>query len=598
MTYIWFSVDPQSTRDEMVELPREVRRSDMPFEPTHSHETDRVVTLQEWRGEVRDFLQTQERRRQVFPRAALVGLLAGAFAVAFRWALTGGEALRTRLIVWAHHYPTWGWLLPTCIGAVGAGIAVHLVARMAPETAGSGIPHLEAVLYRLRSMRWHRIIPVKFVGGAFAIAGGLTLGREGPTVQMGGAVGAAVAEWLHVTPRERQTLIAAGAGAGLAAAFNAPLAGLAFVLEEVQRDFSPMVFGASFIAAVTADVVTRSLTDQLPVFHIATYPVPPLLALPAFLVLGLLTGALGVAFNRGLLGTLEFFAGLGSWLSRMGAWPARLAGAFVGAVVGLIGWFVPHALGGGHVLVEAVLTGQVALSLIPLWFVLRFGLTMVSYGCGAPGGIFAPLLVLGALIGLGVGEITHLVLPDAVNHPETFAVVGMAAYFAAIVRAPLTGIVLIVEMTNNYAQMLPLLVACFSAYAVADALGDLPIYEALLERDVRRDGTAPELHGTLVLELTVQTYSAFEGKRVQELGLPPGCVLVTMRRGIHESVPTANTRLEAGDRITAVVAPQAATAVALLREGCEAPHSTRQAPVKTEPGRDYPGSQHPRSTPG
>src|SRR5919201_2597686 len=194
----------------MVEQPREVRRLDMSPEPAYPQDADQAVTPQDWRGEVRDFLQTQERRRKVFPRAALVGLLAGAFAVAFRWALNGGEVLRTTLIVWAHHYPTWGWLLPVGVGAVGAGIAVHLVARIAPETAGSGIPHLEAVLYRLRSMRWRRIIPVKFFGGAFAIAGGLTLGREGPTVQMGGAVGAAVAEWLHVTPRERQTLIAAG----------------------------------------------------------------------------------------------------------------------------------------------------------------------------------------------------------------------------------------------------------------------------------------------------------------------------------------------------------------------------------------------------
>jgi len=194
----------------------------------------------------------------------LVGLLAGLLAVAFRWALDGGERLRTHLILWAQRYPTWGWLLPIAVGAVGAGIAVRLVSQVAPETAGSGIPHLKAVLYRLRSMRWQRIVPVKFLAGMLAIGGGLTLGREGPTVQMGGAVGAAVAELLKISPRERQTLIAAGAGAGLAAAFNAPLTGLAFVLEEVQRDFTPLVFSASFLAAVTADIVTRSLTDQLP----------------------------------------------------------------------------------------------------------------------------------------------------------------------------------------------------------------------------------------------------------------------------------------------------------------------------------------------
>jgi chloride channel protein, CIC family len=541
-------------------------------EPTPQHADNQAVTPQAWRRELHDVLQMQERRRKVFPRAALVGLLAGALAVAFRWTLAGGEVLRARLIAWAHLSPTWGWLLPICVGAIGAGLAVLLVNRMAPETAGSGIPQLEAVLYRVRSLRWQRIIPVKFFGGILAIGGGLTLGREGPTVQMGGAVGAAVAEWLKVTPRERLTLIAAGAGAGLAAAFNAPLAGLTFVLEELQRDFTPLVFGASFIAAVTADVVTRSLTDQLPVFHVVTYPVPPLVALPGFLLLGLLTGLWGVAFNRSLLGTLEFFARAGGWLPRAGAWPASLAGALVGAAVGLIGWFAPTALGGGHGLVEAVLRGQVALAGIPLWFGLRFGLTMASYGCGAPGGIFAPLLVLGALVGLGVGELTHLVLPDAVNHPAAFAVVGMAAYFAAIVRAPLTGIVLIVEMTNNYAQMLPLLVACFSAYAVAEALGDRPVYEALLERDLRHDEAAPALHGTLALELIVQAHSRFDGRPVKELGLPPGCVLVTLRRRLHESVPTADTRLEASDRITAVVAPHAAEAVLLLRQGCEAPH--------------------------
>jgi chloride channel protein, CIC family len=157
---------------------------------------------------------------------------------------------------------------------------------------------------------------------------------------------------------------------------------------------------------------------------------------------------------------------------------------------------------------------------------------------------------------------------------------------------------LIVEMTNNYAQMLPLLVACFSAYVVADALGDRPIYEALLERDVRRDGAAPELHGTLICELTVQANSRLDGNRVRELGLPPGCILVTLRRGMRDSVPTAETPLEAGDRITAVIASQAAAAVLLLRQGCEAPHPARQAPVETNPRGDYPGGQHSGSMPG
>jgi CIC family chloride channel protein len=534
--------------------------------------------------EFQDILHSREQKRRLYPRAVLVGALAGLLAVAFQWSLAGSEALRQRMTLWAHQYPQWGWLVPMLFGAVGAGLATQMVRNLAPEASGSGVPHLKAVVLGLRSMRWQRILPVKFIGGALAIGAGLGLGREGPTVQMGGAVGEAVSRWLKVPPRHRQALIAAGGGAGLAAAFNAPLAGLVFVLEEIQRDFTPHVFGAAFIAAMTADVVTRSFTGQFPAFHVPTYTPPALLAMPAFLVLGVCAGILGVAFNRALLTTLDLYARWGDRLSRLRRWPVQLGGGLLGATVGLLGWFIPAAVGSGHVLAGAVLDGRLRLAAIPLWFGIRFGLTVVSYSSGAPGGIFTPLLVLGALIGLGVGELTHLLMPQMVDQPEAFTVVGMAAYFAAIVRAPLTGIVLIVEMTNSYQQMLALLVACFSAYLVADALGDRPIYEVLLDRDLRRNGKVTDLQGTLTLELTVQANAPFEGRLVKDLGLPPGCILVTRRQGLRETVPTANTRLEAGDRVTAVVAPQASSAVPFLWEGCASARSPhRSGPPSTPP---------------
>jgi CIC family chloride channel protein len=518
---------------------------------------------QRLRVQVRDHFYVQAQRRTLFPRACLVGMLAGGMAVAFRWALEGGEIVRAWCIAWAHHTPAWGWLLPVLWGAFGAGLAVALVHRVASEAAGSGIPHVKAVLYWFRTMRWQAILPVKFFGGVMGIGGGLALGREGPTVQMGGALGAAVAHWLNVSPRERQTLIAAGAGAGLAAAFNAPLAGLAFVLEELQRHFAPAVFGATFVAALTADVVTRSLTSQLPVFHVAPAPVLPLTALPVVLVLGLLAGVLGVAFNRSLLHTIARFA-------RVRAWPASLSGVLVGAAVGLLGVFVPHALGGGQRLVDVILQGHLSLAYIPGWFLVRFGLTMVSYGCGAPGGIFAPLLVLGALLGLAVGQLAHLVLPGIIASPASFAVLGMAAYFAAIVRAPLTGIVLIVEMTNSYEQMLPLLVACFTAYAVADFIMDRPIYEALLERDLEQAEGLPTPEAPVIMEYTVHKGAPFVGTPVHGLALPEGCMLLALHRGLTE-VALTTTRLEAGDRLTVVIQPQAAAAFRVLREGCNAP---------------------------
>ncbi len=510
-------------------------------------------------GEVRDFLRAHEQRRRLVPRALVAGVATGLVAVAFTRGLVLVETFRVRLVGDAPHSGVAALAISVGLGAIGTAIALSLVRRVAPEASGSGIPHLKAVLHHLRPLRWWRVLPVKFVGGIAGIGGGLTLGREGPTIQMGGAVAELVSGWFRSTPRERQSLVAAGAGAGLAAAFNAPLAGLVFVLEEVQRDFAPAVFTATLLASVTADVVARMLQGQHPVFHVQTDATPSLLALPPALVLGVVAGVLGVAFNRALLGTLDLF-----W--RLQRWPAWVVGAAVGGAIGVVGWLDPEVVGGGYRLVDRTLAGQVALAGLPALFVLRFALMMASYGCGAPGGIFAPLLVLGSEIGLAVGLVGARLAPQAVS-PVVFAVVGMAAYFTAIVRAPLTGIVLMVEMTGDYALVLPLLVACLTAYGVADLLGDRPIYEALLERDLMRGHLTPELERTLLLDLTVAPGAPFDGTRVRDLGLPPGCVIVTIERDGADEVPTADTVLQAGDRITAVVAPRAAEAVPKLRAG-------------------------------
>ena len=514
-------------------------------------------------SEIEEYLEVSQQRRRVLPRAALVGLGAGLVAAFFRLSLDGANAVRGALGEWAHVNPSWGWIFPVLFSLIGASLSVWLVRRYAPEASGSGIPHLEAVLHRYRTLDWRRVLGVKFAAGVLALGSGLALGREGPTVQMGGATGDAIALALKSRPRERRTLIAAGAGAGLAAAFNAPLSGLTFVLEEVQRDFHPIVFAAAFVAAVIADIVARLISGSDPVFAIPAYPAPPMTALPTFVVLGVAAGVLGVVFNRGLLMALTLIARL----------PARRVQGYalaLGAVVGLVSWWSPEAVGSGHGLAEIVLAGNMALAIIPLFFLLRLALTLGSYSTGAAGGIFAPLLVLGALIGLATGQIAQFVSPALAPQPAVFAVVGMAAYFTAIVRAPLTGIVLIVEMTGNYEQMLPLLVSCFCAYAVAEMLRELPIYESLLERDLHRDGTLPDQRAPIVVDLIVEPQAPFVGRSVRDLGLPPGCVIVRMVHEGEEQVPTAETRVQAHTRLTVVIAPTATLGLAQLRRGCRA----------------------------
>ena len=531
----------------------------------HANPSSPIKDTAEARSEIQDYLEVSHEQHKLFPRAALVGLCAGAVAVIFRALLVGADALRNQLIHGSHALPALGWVLPMIFSAAGASIAAALVFRFAPETSGSGIPHLKAVLHRLRDLSWGRVLMIKLTSGVFAIGSGLALGREGPTVQMGGAVADGVARIMKVAPQDRLTLTAAGAGAGLAAAFNAPLSGLVFVLEEVQRDFRPAVFGAAFVAAAAADVVARSVSGQLPVFSVPNYAMPPLSALPAFALLGIVAGVFGVLFNRSLLATLVFTDQL-SGRSRL------VLCAAVGASAGLVAWFYPIAVGGGHDLVEDVIRNQISLAIIPAFFVLRFGLTVASYGTGAAGGIFAPLLVLGALLGLGMGHAVHSLLPALAAEPGVFAVVGMAAYFTAIVRAPLTGILLITEMTGSYEQMLPLLAASFCAYAVGEYLRDMPIYEALLQRDLRREGIEAAHEEPIVVEFEVEPNAPFAGLLVRELGLPAGCVLVRCYVNGREWVPTAITRLEAHMRVTAVIAPDAEQGLEILQRGC----ATRQ----------------------
>jgi len=516
-------------------------------------------------SELQDYLSTRNQRRRLFPRAALVGVGAGLVASAFRAVLSLADALRNSLIAWSHQVSILGFVFPVLFGVAGVFLSVLLVRRFAPEAAGSGIPHIEAVLHRLRTLRWGRVLPVKFLSGAAAIGSGLTLGREGPTVQMGASIGAAVSDWLKASPQDRRSLVAAGAGAGLAAAFNAPLAGVIFVVEEIRRDFHPIVFGASFVAAVCADIVTQLLLGNAAVFRIPSYATPPAQALPLFAVLGIAAGVLGAAFNQALLSSMDV-------LKRATPGRSLAIACGVGGAIGLVAWFSPVLVGGGHALTELTLAGNVALTVIPVFLLLRFLMTTSSYSTGAAGGIFAPLLAIGSLLGLGIGLLANSLFPAAVPEPAVFAVVGMAAYFAAIVRAPLTGIVLIVEMTGNYQQILPLLVGCFFAYATAEFLKDLPIYEALLQRDLLESPAALRLEKPLVLDFEIEQGAAFVGREIRSLGLPQGCVLVRGVDAGREFIPSASTRLQAHMRITAFISPEASQAIEALRAGCSPEH--------------------------
>jgi CIC family chloride channel protein len=422
---------------------------------------------------------------KLFGLAIGVGLLAGLVAVAFQQALAAADSLRIAL---ARDGALSAAGIPAAVVfsalAVWAGVAI--VRRFAPETSGSGIPLVEAALHKNADLKWPRILWVKFMGGVLAIGGGLTLGREGPTVLMGAALGRALGGPIAASDERGRTLMAAGAGAGLAAAFNAPLAGTVFVLEEMRVLRTPRHAFAALLACVTADQVYRWLLGGAPQLGEIAVARPGVAMLLPLLALGALAGVLGAIFNRGLFATLDLFDRLRSGPTGRGGGLALLVGAAVGAV----GFFAPTWLGPGDGLIEQALRAPLEAAEASVVLAGRFLLTLASYSTGAAGGLFAPLLVLGAEAGVLMGRAVESLDPGSAVALTTFAIVGMGSLFAGSVRAPATGILLMIEMTGALPALVPLVYSAVAADLTARALGARPIYEALLERRLSRASRA------------------------------------------------------------------------------------------------------------
>ncbi|MGU3499545.1 ClC family H(+)/Cl(-) exchange transporter [Mycobacterium sp. C31M] len=408
--------------------------------------------------------------------AVIAGVAIGFVGGAFRWCLERADTLRGDLVDWAHHLPGPSWLILMCATAAGATLAA-LIVRSIPLAAGSGIQHVEAVHRGEAAPPLPALLPAKFVGGLLAIGSGLVLGREGPTVHMGAALGAEAARRSHLAEPDVRMLQAALGGAGLAVAFNAPIAGVLFTLEEVTRSFRLRTVLATLFATASAVGCSRLITGDEPDFDVASIAAPSLSWLPLFVVFGLLTGLAGVLYNRLVLGFLDGAA-------RVSRVPPVAKAALIGTVVGLVTFIEPLATGGGDTLNQMILgADSVVLWAVAGFLIVRFVAGPLSYAAAVPGGLFAPLLAIGTLWGVlflscfdtvWPGEHTALAVP--------MAIVGMTAFFGATVRAPLTAIVVVIEMTGTTAVAIPTLAATAAAVLVAESLRSPPIYDSLRQR--------------------------------------------------------------------------------------------------------------------
>jgi chloride channel protein, CIC family len=417
--------------------------------------------------------------------AVLAGAAAGLVGAGFIVALGYAGRWFAALISWSQGKSTAGCILVAAVSALAALLASRWVRLYSTYASGSGIPQVECVLSGELPPGPAGVVPVKFIGGTLAIGAGLALGREGPCVQMGARAALQLGRLFRRTWSDCTVLMAAGAGAGLATAFNAPIAGAVFVLEELVRRFDTRTTIATFAASTGAIAVSRWLLGQGPLFHVASVPYPGFGAVTIYFILGVIAGLLGVLYNRTLLGTMAS-------ADRLQGRAPGLFAPLVGALVGVIAWFHPNLVGGGDGITQSVLAGGGAISVVSVVFLLRFALGPLSYAARTPGGLFAPMLVLGAQSGWLFASLMDRVFPAMALDPQAFAVVGMAAFFAGVVRAPLTGIALIIEMTNGVTLLLPMLAACSTAMLLPTLIGNEPIYDSLRQRLLRaHSGAVP-----------------------------------------------------------------------------------------------------------
>ena len=413
--------------------------------------------------------------------AALAGIVTGLICCGFELAL---DAVVSTRLAWLQELPSlWRWGGAFVSGALMAGLAIWLTSRFAPEAGGSGIPEIEGALEGLRPVRWQRVLPVKFFGGLTALGSGMILGREGPSVQIGGNVGAMVATLDRQSADSRHVLLAAGAAAGLTAAFNAPLAAILFVLEELRSQFrySFLSVKAVSVAVISATLLRHGLIGDKPIFSLPELAAPPLAHLGAYLLLGCVAGVCGVLLNRfvawGQDGYLAWHRG------RRHVLVATVA--MVGGLFGLLSLTVLGWHSGGMVQIPHWMAMDLPLQWILALLLWRTIGTLLCFCSGIPGGIFAPLLALGTLLGVAWAQGLGIWFPEIADSQMALGLVGMSALFAASVRAPITGILLVTEMSNNFSLILPMMLATLGATLVAQGLGGRPLYSQILARTLR-----------------------------------------------------------------------------------------------------------------
>ena len=535
---------------------------------------------------VRNIRQKQRFKYTLILEGIAVGSIVGLVIALFRIMIVKADHARQMAVHLVKVKPVYA-LAVLLVLILIAWILDKLI-RFEPDISGSGIPQIEGELKGLEDQNWRKVLIAKFAGCVLAIGGGLALGREGPSIQLGGMIGKGFARRKNALLTEERMLMSCGAGAGLAAAFGAPLAGVLFALEELHKNFSAEVLVSTMAASAVADYIAVNIIGLRPVFDFDVEHRIPLRLYWAVVLLGVILGILGVIYNKLLDKMQDFFDKFDSKFISIG----------IMLMISFLMMFIyPTVLGSGNNLVKVISDGKFTLMALATLFVAKLFFSTGSFGTGTPGGIFLPLLVIGAITGGLYSTFLSTAFGVEEYYIKGFVIIAMAGFFSAIVRAPITGVILITEMTGNFMTLLSLVSASLVAYVVADLLGGEPVYDQLMHRRQRKkveSGSGTHDHDYLadvysksdkkyvkkrisirerkvVIDSSIHIGSMMDGHKVMELGLPEGSLIVSVMRDGKEIIPHGSTILNGGDDLEILCRlKDIAATEAVLDEKCKA----------------------------
>jgi H+/Cl- antiporter ClcA len=422
-------------------------------------------------------------RLAVIFESVFIGFATGFVVVFFRYILAGADGLREQVyknLTAAGIEMTVLWIL----GLAAVGLFLGWAAKSRPMIKGSGIPQVKGALTREMTMSWIPELPMKFITGILGIGAGLSLGREGPSIQIGAYVGQGVLSVARRPHHERKILITSASAAGLAAAFNAPLAGVLFVLEELQCSFSALSITCAMGASMAADFVAGTFFGLHPAFDFKSVTVLPLRAVPLVIILGVLCGLSSGLFKLALYLFQDIYERLKI--------PQIIRPVFPLLLSVPVGFFLFDISGGGHGLIESLARDHRSLGIVLFLFAAKILFSAVSYGSGTSGGIFLPLLATGALVGNALGLVLASLGYVTEDQILNFIVLGMAAFFTGVVQAPVTGMILILEMSGNFNHLGSLVLVCLTAFVTTQIVHSRPVYTVLMQRMLKQKMRKPQ----------------------------------------------------------------------------------------------------------